>query len=95
MSLDNVKPAMLEYASLTAAKREIEARLKELGAVIRPVLEGRGSVIAEEYIFECRMNKGRVTLDKKALVASGVDVAPFEKTGAPFTTLTVKAVETA
>jgi len=92
MSLANLKPMLLEYAELHVQKKTIEARLKELGEQVRPTLVGEGAVIVEGYQFDCTQQAGRKTLDKKAVEAAGIDLAPYYKTGAPFSKLTIKEI---
>lgn len=93
-SLDNYKPALKERGELDDLKKKVEARIKELDADLRPILEGRGAVMHDTYSFECRLSAGRKTLDKEKMVEflaeHGYVMADFEKEGAPFTTMTVK-----
>ena len=93
-SLDNIKPLMEEYALLKEQEREIQERLKELGEDIRPVLADRGELISNGFSFKCATMKGRTSYDYKLMMADGIDLEPYRKTGAPYTTLTVKKVET-
>ncbi len=93
MGLENVAPLLGEYADLVMQKRAVEARIKELDADVRPLLTDRGSVVVGNYMMECRVNAGRKSLDKKAVAEAGINLEPFYKVGAPFTTLTVKEVE--
>ena len=93
MSLDNIKPLLVEYGQLRMERDTLNARMKELEGAIRPVLVDHGEVVADGFAFTCTMTAGRKTLDKKALEAAGIDLEPFYKQGAPFTTLKVKTVE--
>lgn len=94
MSLDNIKPLLAEYAHLKAEKDRIDARLKELDKQVRPLLVDEGEVIVAGIGFTCVSMSGRKTLDKKALQAAHpeIDLSQFEKQGAPYTQLKVKAV---
>lgn len=88
---DNNLSLIEEYCELNSTKKEIEAKMKELGAEVRPMLAGEGlQVVDNKYTIECKNVSGRKTLDKKAMEADGIDVASYEKQGAPYTTLTVK-----
>lgn len=93
MSLDNIKPLLAEYAHLHAQKKVLDERLKELDKQVRPILVDSGSVQVANYVFSCTIMPGRKTLDKKAMEAAGIDLAPYEKVGAPFTKLTVTEAE--
>jgi hypothetical protein len=95
-NLDNYKDMLRERGELAALLKKIEARIKELDADLRPVLEGRGEVVAEGYSFKVTMQAGRRTVDKPALDAflleNGRTINEFEKSGAPFTVMTVREV---
>jgi hypothetical protein len=41
-------------------------------------------------MFELKINKGRKGLDKAAVEAAGIDLEPYYKVGAPYTSLFVK-----
>lgn len=94
-SLDNIKSYMDEYGKLSTTKKMVEARMKELDELIRPTIVGKGATVVGNFMFECTMVKGRETLDKKAVEEAGIDLSPYYKTGAPFTMLKVKEVNTA
>lgn len=95
-SLANYKPMLKERGELAVLKKQVEERIKELDEAIRPALEGRGEIVAEGYSFKCTMSAGRKSIDKDALNGFlkeySMDFTDFEKEGAPFTTMTVKAV---
>lgn len=97
-SLANYKPILKERGELADLKKRVEARIKELDEELRPALEGRGEIVAEGYSFKCTLSAGRKSLDKPLLAEFLKDynmtVEEFEKEGAPFTTMTVKAVST-
>jgi len=97
--LDNYKPMLKERGELAKLQKQIEARIKQLDADLRPVLEGRGEVVAEGYSFNVRLQAGRMSLDKPALDAflleHGATINEFEKQGAPYTVFTVKEVTVA
>lgn len=97
-SFDNLSPMLGEYAELVMQKKAIEARLKQLDQEVRPVLaEKNKPVVLNGYQFSCKMIAGRKSLDRAAvsevLSKHGYDIADFEKQGAPYTQMTVKAVE--
>lgn len=95
-SLDNFKPLLKERGELKQILDQAEKRIKQLDEDLRPVLEGRGEIIAEGFSFNCKLVKGRKSIDKELLEEflkkHGLSVADFEKEGAPFTTFTVKPV---
>lgn len=95
-SLDNYRSMLKERGELAMLKQKVEARIKQLDEDLRPALEGRGEIVAEGYSFKCTLSKGRVSMDKEALSeflkAHKMALEEFEKIGAPFTTMTVKAV---
>lgn len=95
-NLDNFKPLLKERGELKQILDAAEARIKQLDADLRPVLEGRGEIIAEGFSFNCKLSKGRKSIDKELLEEflkkHGLSVADFEKEGAPFTTFSVKPV---
>lgn len=66
-------------------KASVDAIVKEL------VMRFGGVVSFDGNILTGRMSSGRETLDKKAMIADGVDVAKYTGVGKPFVTLTVKA----
>lgn len=94
--LDNYRSMLKERGELADLKKKVEERIKQLDEDLRPALEGRGDVVAEGYSFKCTLTKGRKSIDKDALNAflgeHGKKAEDFEKEGAPFTTMTVKAV---
>ncbi len=94
-NLDNVKPYLEEYAELRKEKKGIEDRLKHLDSTVRPMLDGLGAVMVAGFMFELKVNKGRRTLDKAALIADGIDVENYYRVGTPFTSLFIKEVATA
>jgi hypothetical protein len=93
-SLDNIKPLLEELLELTHVKKKIEARIKELNPQVRPSIEGRGSMLLGKYSFECKIGKGRKTLDTDRLSVyladDGLNLEDFYKVGAPTSTMTVK-----
>jgi hypothetical protein len=96
--LDNYKNILKERGELADLKKKVEERIKELDEDLRPVLEGRGEIVAEGYSFKVTLQPGRRSVDKPALDAflleHGATINEFEKQGAPFTVFTVKAVTT-
>lgn len=96
-SLDNFKPMLVERGELHMLKKQCEDRIAELDKDLRPVLEGRGELTHGGFSFKCALTAGRKSLDKaavtEALAGVGLDIADFEKEGAPFTTMTVKRVQ--
>tara|TARA_R110000823_G_scaffold38236_6_gene103178 strand:+ start:137 stop:466 length:330 start_codon:yes stop_codon:yes gene_type:complete len=92
-SLDNIKPALKRLLDLRADAKDIAAEIKVLDAEVRPLIEGQGKMQMDNYIFECKVQKGRTSIDKTLLVTflqeHGKEMADFEKVGAPFTTMSV------
>lgn len=86
---------MDEYADLREQKKDIEARLKELDPIIRPALDGVGNVVHGGWMYSLTVSEGRKTLDKSALLEAGIDLDPYYKVGAPFTTLKIAKVKEA
>lgn len=95
-SLDNYRAMLKERGELADLKKKCEDRIKQLDEDLRPILEGRGEIVAEGYSFKCTLSAGRKALDKDQLGEFlrdfNLTVADFEKQGAPFTTFTVKKV---
>jgi hypothetical protein len=95
-SLDNYRDMLRERGELADFKKQCEDRIKQLDEDLRPVLEGRGEIVAEGYSFKCALSKGRKSIDKELLEdhlkKQGLSVSDFEKEGSPFTTFTVKKV---
>jgi hypothetical protein len=95
-SLDNYRDMLRERGELADLKKKVEERIKQLDEDLRPTLEGRGEIVAEGYSFKCTLSKGRKSIDKELLgdflSNYNASIADFEKEGAPFTTMTVKAV---
>lgn len=95
-SLANYKPMLKERGELAVLKKTVEERIKVLDEDLRPALEGKGELAAEGYSFKCALSKGRKSIDKdllgEFLAKHDLSVADFEKEGAPFTTMTVKAI---
>lgn len=92
-SLDNYKALLDERAELYLDKKEIEDRIKELDADLRPVLEGRGAVVWNGFQFEVSVTAGRITYDTKAMLEDGMDLEPYRKEGKPSTRFTIKQVK--
>lgn len=96
-SLDNYKGMLEERGDLKVLLDKCEARIKELDVDLRPALEGRGELFHAGFSFKCALGAGRKTLDKaavaEALTGFGLSIEDFEKEGAPFTTMTVKRVQ--
>jgi hypothetical protein len=94
--LDNYREMLRERGELHMLAKQIADKIKALDADLRPVLEGRGEVVAEGYSFKVSMQAGRTSIDKPALDAflleHGATINEFEKVGAPFTVFTVREV---
>lgn len=93
LSLDNLKPALAERASLSSEKKRIEDRIKALDEELRPVLAGRGEIVSDGFAFKVAEVPGRTTYDYKAMVEDGIDLTPYAKTGRPSTRFTIRAVQ--
>lgn len=97
-SLDNVKPLLKRLLDLRQDKKDIEAEIKELDKEVRPAIVSRGKMQLDNYIFECKEQAGRKSIDKAALAdflaQHGKSIEDFEKQGAPFTTLNISEAAT-
>jgi len=69
---------------------------KSNSAVPQSLDNKRGKMRLDDYVFECKQQAGRKTLDKAALAEflaeHGKDISDFEKQGAPFTVLKVEEI---
>lgn len=92
MSLDNLAPIVTALGNINEQIKLLTERKKELEAELRPVIVDKGTVVFKDYTVECFTSAGRKTLDKKALEAAQIDLEPYYKVGAPFTTLRIKPV---
>ena len=95
MSLENLKPLLAEYAHIKAERDRLDKRLKELDKQVRPSLVDEGEVVVAGVSFTCLSMSGRKSFDKKlfAQVHPEIDLASFDKIGAPYTQLKVKEVK--
>ncbi len=95
-SLDNVKSLMAERAELHMEKKEIEAEIKELDEVLRPMLEGKGKVIYNGFQHEVSM-QSRKSFNRKAaesfITDHGGKVEDFIEQGAPYTVYKISEVQ--
>lgn len=68
---------------------------KALGEDIKVELKKRNKpeLTVGSIHVELAVVKGRTSLDKKAVKEAGIDLSPYEKTGAPSERLTVKRIE--
>ncbi len=93
MSLDNIKPLVIELGAVVEDIKNLTARKKELESAVRPVLASRGTIQFDNVQITVTEQAGRKTIDKDALIADGIDVEKYMKQGAPFTKMVVKHVQ--
>lgn len=91
---NELQSALVEYCEIDVEIKRLTARKKELDPMVRPALDGQGTVLVNDCTMELKTVKGRKSLDKKRLTADmtswGRDIGEYENVGAPYTTLTVK-----
>lgn len=92
MTMDNIEPIAKLVGDLDKEIKKLQAEKKKYDAELREALADRGPQVFGDYMFEVTMSPGRKTLDKDALQEAGINLDPFYKTGAPFTTMKIKAV---
>lgn len=80
------------YAEAKAQADALEEEAKAMRVEIISELEraGKTADIVGNHVVSIKQVAGRTTYDTKAAIASGVDLAPFAKTGAPSVRLEVK-----
>ncbi len=93
--LSNLQTIAEGIAALDEEIKRLKKKKEELEEEFRPAVAGRGPVVFGNWIFECKLSEGRKTLDKQKMMDDGIDVAQYERTGKPFTTMTIKKVEQA
>ena len=83
-----------ELAKVNKQRKILEAQEKELRKALGSYFEAAGNarILRGNYLFEMKVSPGRKTLDKEALLAAGIQLAPYYKVGKPFHTLTIKEV---
>lgn len=81
-----------DRVELARASKDADQARKEIDDAIRRTLQEHAvdKVDLPDCTVRIAKRKGRKTLDKDALIASGVDLAPFEKEGAPISFIEVK-----
>lgn len=73
------------------ADKEKKASLEDLKQEVKILLKDQGTAFdTGTHIISMAEMEGRVTLDKKALAADGIDIAKYEKVGAPYYQMAVK-----
>ena len=91
---DNYRETANEIILLDLDIKALKVKKAALEKTLRPAILDKGPQTVGNYTVECYSNPGRKTLDKKALQESlQIDLEPYMKTGAPFTTLRIKSVE--
>lgn len=93
MSLENLKPLAIELGDVIEEIRSLTERKKELELQLRPALAAKGNMQFGSYTFNVTTSPGRKTLDKKLLEEAGIDLEPFYKIGAPYSTMKCTKVE--
>lgn len=86
-SLDNLKPQIEELLELREDVKQMQAEIKELEKVVKPATVGKGKIQVGKFVFECREQAGRRTVDKDALneflKQHGKSYDDFTKVGSP------------
>lgn len=93
MSLDNIKPLVIELGEIVESMKNMTARKKEIEMQVRPVLASRGTIQFDNVQITVTEQAGRKSIDKDALLADGINVDDYMKQGAPFTKMSVKIVQ--
>jgi hypothetical protein len=88
----NLDGAAVRFMELKDAEDEISVEKAVLAEEIKSGLIARGvnNVIVGDITVNLAVAKGRASLDKKAVAAAGIDLAPFTTVGSPTERLTVK-----
>jgi len=84
--------AVLRYAEIQDTEAAIKAEKDSLKEDMKSVLQTAGHMIVGNIEVSMSLTKGRASLDRKAVAAAGIDLTPFEKSGAPVERLSVKRV---
>ena len=84
--------AVNAYAEAKAAEEHAKAIKDKNKPIILKELKDRKQteLPVGDYVVKVEAVAGRTTLDKKKVAAAGIDLSPYEKTGAPSTRLTVE-----
>lgn len=74
--------------------KDMKVQEKDLSETVKAELRKRGMAKMEVAGFQVTLSPvaGRLTLDKKAVEAAGIDLSPYQKTGAPSERLDVKRI---
>lgn len=84
--------AVQDYVAAKAEEGEVKSKLAAASERIKAEMTKKKAdkVEVEGRLVSITTTAGRKTLDRKAVEAAGIDLSPFEKTGAASTRLTVK-----
>jgi CRISPR/Cas system-associated exonuclease Cas4 (RecB family) len=90
----NLDGSAIRYMELKDNEEAIKTEKASLKEIISKELEKRktGTITVGDISVVLEAVKGRTSLDKKAVKKAGIDLSPFEKTGASSTRLTLKRV---
>lgn len=88
----NIDGSAIRYMQLKDAEENIKVEKAHLQEDIKSGLIQRNTnkVIVGDIEVSLSITKGRVSLNKKAVAAAGINLSPFETVGAPSERLTVK-----
>lgn len=86
----NLAPIVIAIAAIKEEVAELKKKQALLEVELRPAILDQGPLEAGDYVVKCITSAGRKSLDKAAVKDAGIDLEPFMKQGAPFTTLTIK-----
>ncbi len=89
----NLDTAAQRYIAIADQTALLKAEQDDLKESIKAALKGKAQHIVGDIEVTLSSIAGRESLDKKAVAAAGIDLAPFTKVGAPSERLTVKRVD--
>lgn len=91
----NFDDAAKRFMEIKDTETVLEEEKKGLAEDIKLELAKRGTskAVVGDIVVDLQVTKGRTTFDKAAAKKAGVDIAAFEKTGAPSERLTVTRIE--
>ena len=69
-----------EFLAIREKLKQLNKREKELKEYFSNLIDNDSSLLVGTSITISKHEMSRKTLDKKALIASGIDITPFEKT---------------
>lgn len=88
---EQIETMVSEFAEARAAAEQIAEDFERKKQILKDFLlaQGLNKVATEKFNVTWYKQKGKKSIDTKAMAAAGIDLTPFEKTGQPFDTLRV------